>query len=72
VPADFPGKLAAAGSVAQPAEGYAGAAALKAYRYPKGVSGFECRQIFQENSPELARAWLLAAWSKRSGAWSLQ
>jgi hypothetical protein len=44
---------------------YAGAAALKAYRYPKGVSGnpsgmsrfyFECRQIFQENAPELARA----------------
>jgi len=44
---------------------YAGAAALKAYRYPKGVSGnpsgmsrfyFECRRIFQENSPELARA----------------
>jgi hypothetical protein len=44
---------------------YAGAAALKAYRYPKGVSGnpsgmsrfyFECRQIFQEASPELARA----------------
>jgi hypothetical protein len=44
---------------------YAGAAALKAYRYPKGVSGnpsgmsrfyFECRKIFQENSPELARA----------------
>ena len=44
---------------------YAGAAALKAYRYPKGVSGnpsgmsrfyFECRQIFQEASPALARA----------------
>ena len=44
---------------------YAGAAALKAYRYPKGVSGnpsgmsrfyFECRRIFQEASPELARA----------------
>ena len=44
---------------------YAGAAALKAYRYPKGVSGnpsgmnrfyFECRRIFQENAPELARA----------------
>jgi hypothetical protein len=44
---------------------YAGAAALKAYRFPKGVSGnptgmsrfyFECRKIFQENSPELARA----------------
>jgi hypothetical protein len=42
-----------------------GAAALKAYRYPKGVSGnpsgmnrfyFECRRIFQENAPELARA----------------
>jgi hypothetical protein len=44
---------------------YAGAGALKAYRYPKGVSGnpsgmsrfyFECRRIFQEASPELARA----------------
>jgi hypothetical protein len=44
---------------------YAGAAALRAYRYPKGVSGnpsgmsrfyFECRRIFQENAPELARA----------------
>jgi len=44
---------------------YAGAAALKGYRFRKGVSGnpsgmsrfyYQCRKIFQENSPELARA----------------
>jgi hypothetical protein len=59
------GNAAATLPAAARARTYAGAAALKAYRYPKGVSGnpsgmsrfyFECRQIFQENSPELARA----------------
>ena len=43
---------------------YAGAAALKAYRYPKGVSGnpsgmnryyFECRKLAKEASPEIMR-----------------
>jgi hypothetical protein len=48
-----------------PYGGIAPAAFHQAYRYPKGVSGnpsgmsrfyFECRRIFQENAPELARA----------------
>ena len=43
---------------------YAGAAALKTYRYPKGVSGnpsgmnryyFECRKLAKEASPEIMR-----------------
>ena len=43
---------------------YAGAATLKAYRYPKGVSGnpsemnryyFECRKLAKEASPEIMR-----------------
>ena len=43
---------------------YAGAATLKAYRYPKGVSGnpsgmnryyFECRKFAKEASPEIMR-----------------
>jgi hypothetical protein len=43
---------------------YAGAAALKAYCYPKGVSGnpsgmnryyFECRKLAKEASPEIMR-----------------
>jgi hypothetical protein len=43
---------------------FAGAAALKAYRFPKGVSGnpsgmnryyFECRKLAKEASPEIMR-----------------
>ena len=46
------------------ATSYAGAAALKAYRFPKGVSGnpsgmnryyFECRKLAKEASPEIMR-----------------
>src|SRR6516162_11721828 len=46
------------------ARSYAGAATLKAYRYPKGVSGnpsemnryyFECRKLAKEASPEIMR-----------------
>jgi hypothetical protein len=46
------------------ARSYAGAAALKAYRFPKGVSGnpsgmnryyFECRKLAREASPEIMR-----------------
>ena len=45
-------------------QSYPGAAALKAYRYPKGVSGnpsgmnryyFECRKLAKEASPEIMR-----------------
>ena len=62
VPGAFVGTLPAATRVR--VQTYAGAAALKAYRYPKGVSGnpggmnryyFECRKLAKEASPEIMR-----------------